>query len=137
MNLPFYEDLAVLFLTELVLAKSSHRSITDISMKHHISPLFLKKIARSLRNAGLIQSKEGLGGGYRLLKDPATTSLWDIYHAVDQKKSANLDSFTPNYLDCPINAACVPQIIGKIIRTTIKQSLESVSLKSLVMRIPV
>jgi Rrf2 family protein len=44
---------------------------------------FLVKVLGSLTKAGLLQSRKGPGGGYRLARSPAQISLLDIIEAVD------------------------------------------------------
>lgn len=45
--------------------------IQKISSEEHIPKKFLEQILLDLRNAGLLYSKKGAGGGYGLIKDPA------------------------------------------------------------------
>jgi Rrf2 family protein len=48
--------------------------ISKIATEEHIPIIFVEHILLDLRNAGLLFSKKGSGGGYGLVKDPA-----DIY----------------------------------------------------------
>jgi Rrf2 family protein len=45
--------------------------IQKIASEEHIPKKFLEQILLDLRNAGLLFSKKGAGGGYGLVKDPA------------------------------------------------------------------
>jgi len=45
--------------------------ISKIAADEHIPKKFLEQILLDLRNAGLLYSKKGAGGGYGLVKDPA------------------------------------------------------------------
>lgn len=45
--------------------------ISRIASEEHIPKKFLEQILLDLRNAGLLYSKKGSGGGYGLVKDPA------------------------------------------------------------------
>ena len=45
-------------------------SISQIATEEHIPKKFLEQILLDLRNAGLLCSKKGAGGGYSLIKDP-------------------------------------------------------------------
>jgi Rrf2 family protein len=44
---------------------------------------FLEQILLSLRHAGLLRSKRGVGGGYALAKPPAEISVLDVIQALD------------------------------------------------------
>ncbi len=60
-------------------------SLKDISEKIGISFLFLQKIARKLKIAGFIGARQGMMGGYVLLKDPKKLSLKDIVGVLEDK----------------------------------------------------
>ena len=45
--------------------------ISKIASEEHIPKKVLEQILLDLRNAGLLYSKKGAGGGYGLVKDPA------------------------------------------------------------------
>jgi len=45
--------------------------ISKIASEEHIPKKFLEQILLDMRNAGLLYSKKGSGGGYGLIKDPA------------------------------------------------------------------
>lgn len=52
--------------------------ISRIAAEEHIPKKFLEQILLDLRNAGLLYSKKGSGGGYGLVKDPAEISVVQI-----------------------------------------------------------
>ena len=67
---------------------SRHRASTPLPLAALASELdlpypYLAQIARRLRAAGLLESFEGAGGGYRLAKHPAQISLADVIAALD------------------------------------------------------
>jgi len=43
---------------------------------------FMHKIMQALRDGGIVESKRGPGGGFRLARDPADTTLLEIVNAV-------------------------------------------------------
>ena len=49
--------------------------IKQIADREKISAKFLEQILLTLKNAGLLQSKMGFGGGYYLAKSPAEINL--------------------------------------------------------------
>ena len=40
------------------------------------NPARVRKVMARLKRAGLVQTKEGLDGGYHFIKDPARVDLW-------------------------------------------------------------
>lgn len=58
-------------------------TIPKISAEAGVPPKFLEQILLQLRNAGLLQSRRGAGGGYLLQRDPATIRLLEIIQAVE------------------------------------------------------
>lgn len=53
-------------------------NILSISQKENIPKKFLEQILLEMRNAGLLYSKKGAGGGYSLLKEPKDINLVQV-----------------------------------------------------------
>ncbi|MBI3343073.1 Rrf2 family transcriptional regulator [Candidatus Gottesmanbacteria bacterium] len=120
------EHYALLFMGELARQSGVERlSLTAISRQHGVSLPFLNKIVRSLRATGLVQSKEGIGGGYTLARKPETISLWEIIYALD---TTNREAESVSTV-CPVNNACLPQHIRSMVTQSIKERLEGISLQ--------
>lgn len=58
-------------------------SLRDISDESTISFLFLQKIAKSLKDGGIIEATRGAQGGYHLVKSPRELTLKEIVEAVE------------------------------------------------------
>jgi Rrf2 family protein len=52
--------------------------ISEISEHQHIPKKFLEAILLDLRNAGILNSKKGKGGGYYLIKPASEVNLADV-----------------------------------------------------------
>lgn len=57
--------------------------ISDISRKKKIPLKFLECILLELKNAGILQSKKGKGGGYFFNQHPSKTSVATVIRIVD------------------------------------------------------
>ena len=44
---------------------------------------YLSKVMQSLARGGLVHSQRGLHGGFKLVKPPATLTVWEVVEAVD------------------------------------------------------
>ncbi|OGG01384.1 hypothetical protein A2Z33_02455 [Candidatus Gottesmanbacteria bacterium RBG_16_52_11] len=126
MQIPWTEDLAVILMCELAAEYGGRPvSLTDISGRHGVSRLYLKKIARKLRITGLISSREGANGGYYLTAAPDTISVWDVLNSGIRplRKQRNPD--------CPLIAVCLPQRVRSKLSLTLERSLSAVKLSDL------
>lgn len=57
--------------------------ISSISLDENIPRKFLEAILLDLKNAGILASKKGKGGGYYLLKKPEDVNLADVMRLFD------------------------------------------------------
>lgn len=85
-------------------------SIQEISSSERIPLKFLEQILVILKNAGLLRSRRGVGGGYRLNRPPSEINLLDVVSAVDGP--VNLMSCAPaaaggrNDCECGLRGGC-------------------------------
>lgn len=118
----------MLLVSELAASPNRLVSLTEIGKTHGISLLFLKKLARNLKTAGIIESKEGAKGGYVLSRDARHVSVLEVMEAVQEKHPWRKMHQREN---CPLSAACMPQKIRKTLVDRVEQSLNSISLYDL------
>ncbi|MDI6762631.1 MAG: Rrf2 family transcriptional regulator [Thermodesulfobacteriota bacterium] len=59
------------------------RQIQDIVREEEIPGKFLEQILIILKNAGLLQSKRGIGGGYSLNRPPDKISIGEVIRLID------------------------------------------------------
>ena len=59
-------------------------ALADIAQRQEISLSYLEQLFARLRRKGLVTSARGPGGGYRLARDAAETTIAEIVHAVDE-----------------------------------------------------
>ncbi len=57
--------------------------ISEISKKKRIPLKFLENILLQLKNAGVLESKKGKGGGYYIKSSPAKTTIASVIRIVD------------------------------------------------------
>jgi len=58
-------------------------SVKEIAERTHLPQPYLEQILLSVKGAGLVRSKRGVGGGYVLARPPEEITLADIVSAVE------------------------------------------------------
>ena len=59
-------------------------SLADVAARQEISLAYLEQLFARLRRAGLVTSVRGPGGGYRLARAAAETTVGEVVRAVDE-----------------------------------------------------
>ena len=85
MGLSAKTEYACLAVLDLATAKASSEPVRVrcIAEAHGIPARFLVQILLQLKGAGMVASTRGAAGGYRLARDPATLSVWDVMCVVE------------------------------------------------------
>lgn len=69
----------------LVCLSHSGRSLSSEALAENIctNPTRVRRVMAGLKKAGMVETREGLDGGYRLTADPATLTLRQVAEAVN------------------------------------------------------
>ena len=104
-------------------------SVRDIAERTAIPQPYLEQILLSLKGAGLVRSKRGVGGGYVLARSPAEIRLSEILSAVDGPIS--LGDFGEPHQDgaCDHEGQCVLLAIWKSAGEQMRQMMEAFTLQ--------
>lgn len=54
------------------------KSLRNISTQYRLPYAYIEKLAKALKQSGIVESHVGKDGGYRLLKNPQDTTLQEI-----------------------------------------------------------
>ena len=77
-------DYALLLLTTLANVKEGNvMSRKDIARVHRMPHKFVSQIAPLLVDAGILGSKEGVGGGYFLVRNPQAISVGEVLELIE------------------------------------------------------
>ncbi len=103
-----------------------------IAKSVNTNPVVIRNLVALLKQAGLVASKEGKGGGLYLAKAPAQISLLEVYTAVSENEvllGLNPRSeFKPCLVSCGMKKV-LPLIFADV-ETAVKKSLKGHTLKS-------
>ncbi|NIH80783.1 Rrf2 family protein [Amycolatopsis viridis] len=81
-----------------MLARWNDRSLTSAEIADSLAsnPVLVRRILGSLRNAGLVWSTEGRGGGWSLARTPREITLHDAYAAVEEGRILSRHAHPPS-----------------------------------------
>jgi Rrf2 family protein len=80
-------EYAIKALVRLSLADGSAPvAARDIVAFTGVPPKFLEQVMHDLRQAGLVESQRGKGGGYVMVRDPATITFADVIDLIDGRR---------------------------------------------------
>jgi Rrf2 family protein len=124
------EDTAILFMTELAKNDGKVTSLSEIAQNHGLSMLYLKKLARLLRQHGLVLSREGIGGGYVLAKKAGNISVLEIISSL-YKSDVSIPTEIMGRKTCPILESCLPHTIHVTLTDAVHRGLSNITLADL------
>ena len=95
------DDFSLIFMSVLAQNAGLEKfvSLSYVARQTHLSALFLKHIALSLKNKGLIESREGIAGGYKLAKNPSQITVAEI---ITDSRNDCID-LSCNHRQCRVN----------------------------------
>lgn len=108
--------------------------IADLAREERIPPKFLEMILLSLKNQGILQSRKGKGGGYRLARRPADIYLGQIVRMFDGPLAPVPCASQTAYVrcaDCRDEAICAVRLAMKEVRDATAKILDGTSIASL------
>lgn len=111
--------------------------IREIAEREQMPAKFLEQILLALKNAGLLHSKMGVGGGYHLAKPPSEISLGQIVRVLDGPlapvKCVSQMAYEP--CGCPDEATCGLRLVMGDVRNAISDLLDGTSLADMAQRV--
>jgi len=128
-------DYAARALLSLALRGSDRpTSVKEIAERTSLPQPYLEQILLSVKGAGLVRSKRGVGGGYVLARPPEEISLDQIVSAVDGPIAAG-DFGEPHANGaCDHEGQCVLLAVWADVGETIRTHLQSYTLADMVDR---
>jgi Rrf2 family protein len=123
-------DYAVRALVELAAADNGgFVTVEQLAARQGLPAKFLETIFTELRKDGVVISRRGVDGGYRLARDPADISVADAIRAVDGPLAA-VRGLRPEDTEYGGAAAALPQV-WVALRAAVRGVLEHVTLADL------
>lgn len=107
--------------------------IQAISEQQNIPKRFLEQILNDLRSAGVVQSKRGVGGGYRLARRPEEITLAVVIRHIEGAL-APVSCVSERFYEkcsCPDESRCAIRSVMKEVREAVVRIVERVTVAEL------
>lgn len=110
--------------------------IKDIAEREQMPPKFLEQILLTLKNAGLVHSKMGIGGGYYLAKPADKITLGQIIRTLDGPLAPVrcVSQMAYESCGCPDERTCGLRLVMSDVRNAIAAILDGTTLADVVQR---
>jgi Rrf2 family transcriptional regulator, cysteine metabolism repressor len=107
--------------------------IQTISAEQNIPKRFLEQILNDLKSAGIVESKRGIAGGYRLARSPQQVTLAAVIRHIEGAL-APVSCVSERFYEkctCPDEARCAIRSVMKEARDAVVKIVERVTLAEL------
>ena len=121
-------DYAVLFLQFLGAKKKVFSSLREFSKKSGISFWFLQKIARKLNLGGIVETEQGVNGGYRLSRPLKNISLYKVFAVMEGEPAITPCARCADYSCVNYNKKCGVKKITEKLNKNIVKMLQNVKI---------
>ena len=110
--------------------------IKEISQREQIPPKFLEQILLTLKNAGLLHSKMGIGGGYYLARPSGEITLGQIFRVLDGPVAPIkcVSQMAYESCGCPDEETCGLRLVMSDVRNAVADILDTTSLADVTKR---
>jgi Rrf2 family protein len=119
-------DYALRAAVELAAAGGESRKVAQLAAAQRIPPRFLENILLSLRRAGIVESRRGTDGGFRLARDAGQITLADVLRAAEGPL-ANVQGIAPERVSYSGSAEPLREV-WVAVRASLRGVLEHVTL---------
>ncbi|HXZ85391.1 MAG TPA: Rrf2 family transcriptional regulator [Myxococcota bacterium] len=108
-------------------------TIPEIAASEGLSPEYAAKLMRALRQAELVASTRGAGGGYRLVRPAAQITAWEAVQALGGSifPKEFCDSHPGRRHDCVHSTGCSIRGLWGAVEGAVRGVLEAVTLAEL------
>ncbi|MBI1387053.1 MAG: Rrf2 family transcriptional regulator [bacterium] len=132
-------EYAILAMLDLAQAYDSEevRTLEEISNEQSVPHPFLVQILLELKRSGLVESRRGAGGGYRLARHPRDISLGEVIRLIDGPLlpfKCNENGHHDGEGGCAHKTGCVLRSVWTDVRDAIERVIDDVSFEELARR---
>ncbi len=113
-------------------ARDEWAQIADIAEACHIPRKYLEQVLLDLKSGGVLQSKKGAGGGYRLARSPDQISIGQVLEVIQGELLP-----LPEWLETPNSSISLDSGLRELVssaRDNVRRLFEATSIEVLVCR---
>ena len=99
------------------------RMVDGVAQEMEIPPSFLAKIVQKLVGAGIVESRRGVKGGFRLARPPEEITLHDVVVAIDGPVAMNVCTVSKD--QCSRSDQCPVHPVWVAIRRDVEEIMKS------------
>lgn len=99
-------DYALLIVTALAGRRGTYVSIRSLAKEYRLPYRFASQIVGLLARGGILESREGVNGGYRLGRDPGAITVRDILRVTEGDVALVSCLDARRHFACPQKARC-------------------------------
>ena len=119
----------------ILLDLAEHRNgkyipMKEVAARQEISLKYIEKLMPALKSANLIDSTHGVGGGYRLTREPDQYTLWEIL-CLAEGDLAPVSCLQPGAASCSRAAECRTRPVWQGYYDLTKKYFSSITLADL------
>lgn len=122
-------EYSILLISCLSQKKGETVSLSDVSKKMQLPYRFLGKLAASLKEAGIVESKEGKSGGYCLKEGWNKRSLYELFEALGENK--HMVKCLGREVKCAREESCRLRKVWKKVEDSLVSELKLINLSEL------
>ncbi|MBE0501324.1 MAG: Rrf2 family transcriptional regulator [Desulfuromonadales bacterium] len=111
--------------------------IADLAEQEQIPKKFLELILLQLKNAGILGSRKGKGGGYFLAKDPGQITMGSAVRVLDGTVApvpCVSETAYQKCTECADEESCGIRLVMKDVRDAVADILDNTTLKEVLVR---
>jgi Rrf2 family protein len=108
-------------------------TIPEIAAREGLSPEYAAKLLRALRQADLVVSTRGAGGGYRLARPAGEITVWQVVEALGGSifPEGFCETHPGQLHDCVHTTACSLRPVWSAVESAIRGVLQNVTVADL------
>lgn len=135
MNVTKSTQYALYAAAEMALAGEAPTTVSAVAERYRIPEGALAKVFQQLVRAGLATGTRGIGGGYRLARPASKITVLEVMNVFERHRASDGCALHNRPGEpCPAASACSVQWLFREVDELVRNTYESVTLKTLVRR---